>query len=107
MARKKSTSVSLPDIQYDGKVSISRLKDKCNDVIHLINSLFEGIKTPKDSSRQRDYKFLKALHEYIGAEVAFMNEEHANGDDPKEYEVRFVQNLVNLEVEIFKKIYRE
>ena len=50
--------------------------------------------------------FFKPLHAYIGAEVDCLNDEHAKGDDPKEYEVAFVHKLVNIEVEIFKKIYR-
>jgi hypothetical protein len=94
----------LPDIQYDGLVKVSRAKDKCNDDIHIVNSLVRDFRLSK--AEKRDADFLKSLHAYIGAEIDFLNEEHANGDDPKEYEVAFVQKLVTLEIEIFKKIYR-
>ena len=106
MATKSTSKVFrvLPDIQYDGLVKVSRAKDKCNDDIHIVNSLA----TTRMSSKaaKRDVDFIKALHNYIGVEVDFLNEEHAKGDDPKEYEVAFVHKLVNIEVEIFKKIYR-
>ena len=106
MATKSTSKVFavLPDIQYDGLVRLSRAKDKCNDDIHIINSLARGLKSAK--AEKRDMDFLKSLHAYIGTEVDCLNDEHAKGDDPKEYEVAFVHKLVNIEVEIFKKIYR-